>query len=65
MQVKMTTAEAVAALDALTGDNPARDHDRADEILLAVVPDEVRDAYHRLSGDHYQEDARTAWWAWA
>lgn len=61
----MTVEEAVAKLDALTGEHPGDDHEEADEILLAMVPAEVRDAYHRLSGDHYHQDQRAAWWAWA
>jgi hypothetical protein len=61
----MTPEEAVAALDVLTGDNPETDHEQADEILLAVVPPEVRAAYARLSGDHYRQESRTDWWAWA
>lgn len=64
-QTRMTTEEAVAALDALTGDDPCGDHEEADEILLAMVPVEVRDAYHRLSGDHWNQDGRADWWAWA
>jgi hypothetical protein len=62
---RMTPNDAVAALDALTGDDPGDDHDKADEILLAVVPIEVRDAYRRLSGDHYHQDGRADWWATA
>lgn len=54
---KMTAAEAVVALDALTGqDDPERDHSKADEILLAAVPRSVRIAYEGLA-------KRAKWWA--
>jgi hypothetical protein len=55
----MTTAEAVAALDALTGADPEADHDAADAVLLAMVPAKVREAYERLVFD------RADWWATA
>jgi hypothetical protein len=51
-------ADAVAALDALPGDDPDVEHHRADHILLAVVPDEVSAAYRRLQD-------RCGWWATA
>lgn len=54
---KMTAAEAVAALDALTGqEDPEKDHAAADEILLAAVPRSVRIAYEGLV-------KRARWWA--
>lgn len=55
---KITRAEAVRLLDALR-DSPGgaeSRHAEADEILLAVAPAEVRDAYNRLV------DAQS-WWA--
>src|SRR5262245_31823136 len=39
---------AVEMLDALTGRDAAADHHLADDVLLDVVPDEVREAYVRL-----------------
>ena len=48
----MTPAEAAAKLDAITAE-PGRDnelkHIKADNILIAMVPDEVREAYYRLT----------------
>jgi len=56
---KMKAAEAVAALDALTGtSDPESDHRKAAEILRAVVPASVDDAYSRLV-------LRADWWAHA
>jgi hypothetical protein len=53
---KMTAAEAVMALDALTGQgDPESDHSKADEILLAAVPRSVRIAYESLRD-------RANWW---
>jgi len=54
----MTAEDAVAALDALSGDDPDSAHGAADTILLTVVPDEVRAAYERLQD-------RCVWWATA
>lgn len=51
-------SEAVAALDAINGHDPEGAHGEADEVLLAVVPAEVREAYERLA-------ARCGWWATA
>lgn len=57
---KITRAEAVRLLDEMdTDDNdPEVWHSKADDILLAVAPTEVRDAYKRLVG-------RSPWWATA
>ena len=53
----MRSDEAVAALDAIDGTrDPEKDHGRADEILLAVAPEAVREAYRRLV-------ERARWWA--
>lgn len=54
----MTPEEAVAALDAMSVADPEAAHGEADEILLKLVPDEVREAYQRLV-------ARAPWWATA
>lgn len=43
-----TIQEAVARLEALSGDDGEEDHDAADKILLEAVPTEVREAYERL-----------------
>lgn len=55
---KMTAAEAVVALDELTGLDPESDHLTADNILLAAVPQSVRVAYQGLV-------KRADWWAHA
>ncbi len=47
---------AVERLDAIDGDDPVRAHSEADEVLLSVVPPDVREAYDRLAG-------RCSWWA--
>lgn len=52
----MTVDEAVAAIDALSGDDAEADHGRADDVLLAIAPPAVRDAYDRLT-------ERAPWWA--
>ena len=52
----MTAKEAIAALDALKGDDPEGDHCEADEILLAVVPPTVKQAYERA------EFRAGGWW---
>lgn len=54
----MTKAEAVAALEAISGGEPEADHGDADGILLAVVPPEVAAAYRALMD-------RSPWWATA
>ena len=51
-------ADAVAALDVLSGDDPEDAHSKADDILLALVPDEISAAYRRLQ-------SRCGWWATA
>jgi hypothetical protein len=50
--------EVIAALDALDGGDPESAHCRADELLMGLVPDEVRQAYNRVV-------ARCAWWAYS
>jgi hypothetical protein len=56
---KLTAAEAVVALDALTGQSdPEADHAEADRILLLAVPKSVRIAYAGLV-------KRSKWWATA
>lgn len=52
----LTPEEAVRRLDALTGDDPEVDHGKADEILLAALPPEVRQAHAKLI-------ERAVWWA--
>lgn len=54
----MDAQAAVMALDAIDADDPEGAHGCADEILLALVEPEVRDAYRRLV-------ERSAWWATA
>lgn len=51
MGTSMTPADAVAELDAMDPPQEGSDwvyHSDADEILLALVPPEVADAYQRL-----------------
>jgi hypothetical protein len=57
--------QAVVALDAIDGESPADAHAEADAILLAFVPEQVRDAYVRLAGDGHGSEARASWWATA
>lgn len=47
--------DAIATMDRLTGADPERDHGIADDLLLSLVPPNVRDAYHRLTD-------RARWW---
>lgn len=54
----MNTEDAVTMLDALGDDDPEASHAEADRILLAVAPQQVREAYERLV-------ARCRWWACA
>lgn len=55
LKLKATTA--VGALNALSGqDDPESDHSKADTILLATVPNSVREAYIELV-------KRSKWWA--
>jgi len=42
-------ADFVAALDAISSDDPEAAHGDADDILLQCVPPEVRDAWLRLN----------------
>jgi len=53
-----TPDEAIAALDAISGQEPEGDHGYADEILLDQVEPAVADAYRRLVD-------RARWWATA
>jgi hypothetical protein len=56
-ELKLTTAAAVAALEALDGQtDPEKDHSTADTVLLATVPKAVREAYVELV-------KRSKWWA--
>lgn len=48
----------VRALDSIAGGDPEGDHAEADDILLEVVPEEIRKAYEQLV-------ARAKWWAFA
>ena len=43
----MSPEEAVKALDEIQPGDPEESHGRADGILLASVPPEVAEAYHR------------------
>lgn len=52
------TERAVAALDAIGGGDGEHAHAQADQILLGLVPAEVRDAHERLV-------ERAAWWAYS
>jgi len=54
----MTPAEAVAALDAIDLRYPEAAHIEAEDILLDLVPLEVREAHQRLVDN-------CAWWAFA
>ena len=54
----MTAADAVTALDNIAGDDHERAHSAADDILIALVPDEIRAAYQRVQ-------QRCSWWATA
>ena len=54
--VGRTRTEAIAALDAIVGDDPEEAHSDADRILLTAVPAEVREAYDRVV------DRADAWW---
>lgn len=55
---RLTPAEAVQKLDAIKAGDPERNHGDADDIILSVVPDEVREAYWRAC----VRDGRW-WWA--
>lgn len=54
----MSVADAVKALDAISGDDPERAHSEADEILQAAVYPAVSMAYDRVA-------SRCRWWATA
>jgi hypothetical protein len=58
LEAQPEVAEAVRRLDAIHGGEPEGAHSEADEILLACVPLEVREAHQRLV-------ERAAWWACA
>jgi hypothetical protein len=45
----MTESEAVAALDALTTEDPEAAHIKAEDTLLALVPEAVRVAFERAA----------------
>lgn len=53
---KMTKAQAIKALNAIDGGDPEVAHSQADDILLAYVPEDVRNAYQALV-------KRCGWWA--
>lgn len=55
---RITAAQAVNELRLLDSDDPEEAHHQADEILLATVPDSVREEYRALQN-------RTSWWAHA
>ncbi len=55
---RLTPAEAVQRLDAIKAGDPERNHGDADDIVLSVVPEEVREAYWRAC----VRDGRW-WWA--
>lgn len=55
---RLTPAEAVRKLDAIKAGDPEGSHGDADDIVLSVVPDEVREAYWRAC---VRDDG---WW-WA
>lgn len=52
----MNYKEVVAELDQLDVSDPEHAHMKVDELLLRLVPQEVRDAYERVI-------ARAPWWA--
>ena len=61
MSKRLTKSEAVAKLNELAdnpGDDPERTHGTADDVLLAYVPEDVREAYQAVV------DA-SLWWACA
>jgi hypothetical protein len=47
--------KAVEKLDAIPGNDPEFAHGEADETLLELVPEVVREAYNRVVG-------RCSWW---
>ena len=54
----LTVEKAIAALDAIDESDCEMAHSQADDILRAMVPPEVEDAYERVI-------ARCRWWACA
>jgi hypothetical protein len=54
-RLTLTPGEAVFCLDTISADDPEAAHGRADDILLAAVPVEVREAYKRVVD-------RCPWW---
>lgn len=54
----MTRAQAIAALDEISVDDPEKAHVMADEILIRLAGGEVADAYRAV-------EERAAWWAYA
>ena len=55
---RITAAQAVERLNAIDVSDPEKAHGEADDILLAVVPPSVKDAYLALVN-------RSPWWAGA
>lgn len=55
-QAAWNAQAAVAALDAIDASDPESAHGEAEDILLALVPDSVREAYKRVVD-------RSEWWA--
>ena len=53
---RLTSFQAIQALDEMVVTDPERAHGDADDILLATVPKAVREAYERVV-------ARARWWA--
>lgn len=54
----MSPEEAIADLDAIYTDSPEDAHCEADRVLLAAVPEGVREAYERVREN-------CDWWGWA
>lgn len=52
----MEKQEVIEALNAIKSDDPEAAHAKADELILAYVPEEVRAAYICVA-------ERCAWWA--
>ena len=57
-ELRLTAEEAVKRLDAIDGGDTETAHADADDILLAVVPPEVREAWNRAN-----ERAQGFWYA--
>lgn len=58
MNYQEMISAAVATLDAVSAGDPEMAHVKADQVLLALVPNEVQQAYDRLV-------ERCDWWAFA